>query len=42
MKTTRVREEEIMSAARSVQVERFDQIKYAILERRGDISVIKT
>jgi uncharacterized membrane protein YcaP (DUF421 family) len=41
LKTTRVREEEIMSAARAVQVERFDQIKYAILERRGDISVIK-
>src|SRR3954467_10953746 len=36
LKTTRVREEEIMSAARAVQVERFDQIKYAILERRGD------
>jgi len=36
----RIREEEIMSAARSHQVERFEQIKYAILERRGNISII--
>jgi uncharacterized membrane protein YcaP (DUF421 family) len=37
---TRIHEEEIMSAAREKQVERFDQIKYAILERRGGISII--
>jgi len=37
---TRVREEEIMSAARDKQIERFDQIKYAVLERRGNITII--
>jgi uncharacterized membrane protein YcaP (DUF421 family) len=41
LKQERVDEEDILEAARSVQgLERMDQIKYAILERNGSISVI--
>lgn len=41
MNKTRVDEEDILSAARSLHgLERMDQIKYAILERDGNISII--
>lgn len=43
MNKTRVDEEDILSAARSLHgLERMDQIKYAILERDGNISIIPT
>jgi uncharacterized membrane protein YcaP (DUF421 family) len=41
MTKARVGEDDIMEAARHVQgLERLDQIKYAVLERRGEISII--
>ena len=41
MNKTRVDEEDILSAARSLHgLERMDQIKYAILERDGNISIV--
>lgn len=41
MKQLRVDESDILNAARELQgLERLDQIKYAILERSGNISVI--
>jgi uncharacterized membrane protein YcaP (DUF421 family) len=41
MKKARVREEEILEAARRLQgLERMDQIKYAVLEVSGGISII--
>lgn len=41
MNKTRVDEEDILSAARMLHgLERLDQIKYAILERDGEISII--
>lgn len=40
MKRAYVDEQDILSSARSAQVERIDQIKYAILETSGGISVI--
>lgn len=43
MNKVRVDEADILEAARSLQgLERLDQIKYAILERNGDITVIPT
>ena len=41
MKKSRVNEEDILAAARKEQgLERLDQIKYAILERDGNISIV--
>ena len=41
MRTSRVDEGDILSAARSLQgLERMDQIKYAVLERDGGISIL--
>lgn len=41
MNKTHVDEEDILSAARSLHgLERLDQIKYAILERDGNISIV--
>lgn len=41
MKKSRIDEEDIMSAARHLQgLERLDQIKYAVLERSGGITII--
>jgi uncharacterized membrane protein YcaP (DUF421 family) len=41
MNKTRVSEEDILSAGRELQgLERLDQIKYAVLERSGHITVI--
>jgi uncharacterized membrane protein YcaP (DUF421 family) len=41
MDKTRVDEEDILHAARELQgLERMEQIKYAVLERNGDITVV--
>lgn len=41
MDEVRVDEDDILAAARDAQgLERFDQIKYAVLERNGDITII--
>ena len=41
MDKTRVDEADILEAARSLQgLERLDQIKYAIVERNGDITIV--
>lgn len=41
MKKTRISEADILHAARSTQgLERMDQIKYAVLERTGEVSII--
>ena len=41
MKKVRVDEEDVLTAARILQgLERMDQIKYAVLERNGGISII--
>ena len=41
MKRARVDQDDVMSAARELQgLERMDQIKYAVLERNGDITII--
>jgi uncharacterized membrane protein YcaP (DUF421 family) len=41
MKESRVDEGDILEAARKLQgIERLDQIKYAVLERSGGISII--
>jgi len=40
MKKTDFREDEILEQARAQGLERLDQIKYAVLERDGFISVI--
>jgi len=41
LQKTRISEEDIMHAARSLQgLERMDQVKYAVLERTGEISII--
>jgi uncharacterized membrane protein YcaP (DUF421 family) len=41
MQKERVDEEDVMAAARETQgLERMDQIKYAVLERSGGISII--
>ncbi len=37
----RLRDTDVMAAARTTGVRNFDQIKYAVLERNGGISVIK-
>jgi uncharacterized membrane protein YcaP (DUF421 family) len=43
MDRVRIDEEDILSAARLTQgLERMEQIKYAVLERSGDISIIPT
>lgn len=36
-----IQEEDVLAASRSVGVEREEQIKYAVLERNGRISIIK-
>jgi uncharacterized membrane protein YcaP (DUF421 family) len=41
MKRLRVHVQDVMAAARSQGVERLEQIKYAIVERNGGISVVK-
>jgi uncharacterized membrane protein YcaP (DUF421 family) len=41
MQKARVDEQDVLSAARQLQgLERLDQIKYAVLERNGDITVV--
>ena len=41
LRKTRISEQDIMHAARSLQgLERMDQVKYAVLERTGEISII--
>jgi uncharacterized membrane protein YcaP (DUF421 family) len=41
MEKARISESDIMQAARTTQgLERMDQIKYAVLERTGEISII--
>jgi uncharacterized membrane protein YcaP (DUF421 family) len=41
MEKSRVDESDVLAAARELQgLERMDQIKYAVLERSGDISII--
>ncbi|WP_230973768.1 hypothetical protein RG903_09580 [Thermithiobacillus tepidarius DSM 3134] len=41
MSNARVDEEDILTAARELQgLERMDQIKYAVLERSGGISIV--
>ncbi len=41
MKKARISEEDVLEKAREMQgLERMDQIKYAVLERNGSISVI--
>lgn len=41
MDKARIDEEDVLTAARELQgLERLDQIKYAVLERSGGISVI--
>ncbi|HYZ86196.1 MAG TPA: YetF domain-containing protein [Bryobacteraceae bacterium] len=41
MKLLRVDEDDVMEAARSLHgLERFDQIKYAVLERSGHITIV--
>jgi uncharacterized membrane protein YcaP (DUF421 family) len=41
MRKARISEDDIMQAARSVQgLERMDQVKYAVLERTGEVSII--
>jgi uncharacterized membrane protein YcaP (DUF421 family) len=41
MRKVRISEADIMQAARSLQgLERMDQIKYAVLERTGEVSII--
>ena len=41
MDKTRVQDMDVMAAARAKGVETLDQIKYAVLERNGAISIIK-
>jgi uncharacterized membrane protein YcaP (DUF421 family) len=41
MQRLRVHMQDVMAAARSQGVERLEQIKYAIVERNGGISVVK-
>jgi uncharacterized membrane protein YcaP (DUF421 family) len=40
MKKSKVDKEDIMEAARDRGLERLDQIKYAVLERDGKITII--
>ena len=41
MKMLRVQREDVMAAARQSGLERLEQVKYAIVERNGSISIIK-
>ncbi|MBV9226489.1 MAG: DUF421 domain-containing protein, partial [Acidobacteriaceae bacterium] len=41
MKKMRVADEDVMAAARTKSIKTLDEIKYAVLERNGAISVIK-
>jgi uncharacterized membrane protein YcaP (DUF421 family) len=41
MRKMRIQEEDVMAMARDNGLERLDQIGYAILERNGEISIIK-
>ncbi len=41
MKKMRLQDDDIMTMARDNGIERLDQIEYAILERNGEISIIK-
>lgn len=41
MQRLRIHEQDVMAAARTQGIERLEQIKYAIVERNGGISVIK-
>lgn len=36
-----IQEEDVLAASRGMGLQREDQIKYAVLERNGDISIIK-
>jgi uncharacterized membrane protein YcaP (DUF421 family) len=42
MRHMRIEDQDVMAAARGRNIERLDQIDYAILERNGEISVIQT
>jgi uncharacterized membrane protein YcaP (DUF421 family) len=41
MRQLRVHAQDVMAAARSQGIERLEQIKYAVVERNGSISVVK-
>jgi uncharacterized membrane protein YcaP (DUF421 family) len=42
MRRERIDEEDILSAARGQEgIERLDQIKYAVVERNGDVTVVR-
>ncbi len=41
MRRLRVHEQDVMAAARGQGIERLEQIKYAVVERNGGISVVK-
>jgi len=41
MKGMRIADDDIMAAGRDKEIKTFDEIKYAILERNGTISIIK-
>jgi len=42
MHNMRLRDDDVMAAARTKGIKTLDQIKYAVLERNGGISIIKT
>jgi uncharacterized membrane protein YcaP (DUF421 family) len=41
MKKMRLQDDDVMAMARDTELERLDQIEYAILERNGEISIIE-
>jgi len=41
MRRMRIADQDVMAAARDEGLERFEQIEYAVLERNGEISIIK-
>ena len=41
MKKMRLQDDDVMAMARDNGLERLDQIEYAVLERNGEISIIK-
>lgn len=42
MRKMRINDQDVMAAARERNIRRLDQIEYAVLERNGEISVIRT
>jgi uncharacterized membrane protein YcaP (DUF421 family) len=41
MTKMRLQEEDVMSAIRDKGLERLDQVKYAVVERNGSISIVQ-